>query len=144
MNEKDYLGIIDVAKPLLDQINLSICFCDKEGIIVYINPRAAEDLKALGNLLGFQEIKTGFDVVGTHLSKWHHLRNFTEAMEKSNGDWGVWSLKGERWRSRSGCVRDNNGEVIGYIGAWEELDHGPTPEDKTETTYKLPIYSEKI
>ena len=143
MNEKEYLGIINIARPLLDQIHLSICLCDKEGIILYVNKRAAEDLKALGNMLGYEEIKTGYDVVGTHLSKWHHLHDFQKAMAERKGDWGVWSLKGERWRPKSDCVRDDEGAVIGYVGAWEELDQGPSSVDKTESTYDTPMYAEK-
>ena len=144
MNEKEYLGIIETAKPLLDQIHLSICLADKEGTIVYVNPHAAESIKALGNLLDYKDIKTGFDVVGTHMGKWHHLKAFTEAMEERKGKWGPWHLKGARWRSRSDCVRADNGEVIGYIGAWEQLDHGPMPKDKTEATFETPEYVKEI
>ena len=144
MNEKEYSQIVETSQPLLDQIHLNIICCNKEGIIIYLNPHAAESLKALGNLLGYEDIKTGYDVIGTHMAKWHRLKNFTKAMEERKGEWGTWHLKGARWRSRSDCVRDDNGEVIGYVGAWEELDQGPSPEDKTEATFETPEYAKTI
>ena len=140
MNEADYLKLVQQAKPLLDQIHLNICLCDKAGTIIYVNPHAAESIKGLGALLGMSEIRTGYDVVGTHMDKWHRLDNFTRAMHERHGEWGTWQVRGARWRSRSDCVRDDRGQVIGYVGAWEEKDLGPTPEDKTEQTYMTPPY----
>ena len=140
MNEAEYLEVVKVAKPLLDQVHLNICLCDRQGKIIYVNSHAAESIKALGALVGFTEIQTGYDVVGTDMEKWHHLQSFTRAMEERKGQWGTWSVKGVRWRSRSDCVRDDKGNVIGYVGAWEELDQGPSPEDKMEETYQTPPY----
>jgi hypothetical protein len=140
MTEAEYLRLVQTAKPLLDQIHLNICLCDKEGKILYVNPHAAESIKNLGALLGMPEIRTGYDVVGTPMAKWHRLKDFTKAMRERHGAWGTWSIKGARWRSRSDCVRDDQGHVIGYVGAWEEKDAGPLPDDKTEQTYLTPPY----
>jgi len=140
MTEKEYLEIANTSKPLLDQMHLNICLCDKSGEIIYVNTHAAASIKGLGELLGYEDIKTGYDVVGTHMDKWHRVNEFTKAMKERHGQWGVWSLKGARWRSRSDCVCDDNGNVIGYVGAWEELDQGPTSEDKTETIFETPEY----
>lgn len=140
MTEKEYLETVKAARPLLDRIHLNICLCNKDGKIIYVNPHAAESIMTLANLLGFKEIKTGYDVVGSHMSKWHRLKGFTSAMEERKGQWGTWHIKGARWRSRSDCLRGNDNEVIGYIGAWEELDQGASPADKTEDTYKSAEY----
>ena len=140
MNESEYLELVKTAKSLLDQIHLNICLCDRQGKILYVNPHAAENIKALGELVGFSEINTGYDVIGTNMEKWHRLKGFTRAMEERRGQWGTWCIKGVRWRSRSDCVRDDDGNVIGYVGAWEELDQGPSPDDKTEETYLTPPY----
>lgn len=135
MNKAEYHELIKAARPLLDQVHLNICLCDGDGKIVYVNPHAAESIKALAKLVEFSEIQTGYDVTGTHMAKWHHLKNFAQAMEERKGQWGTWHIKGARWRPRSDCLRDDAGNVIGYVGAWEELDPGPSPEDKTEDTY---------
>ena len=140
MNESEYLELVKTAKSLLDQIHLNICLCDRQGKILYVNPHAAESIKALGELVGFSEINTGYDVVGTNMEKWHRFKGFTRAMEERRGQWGTWCIKGVRWRSRSDCVRDDDGNVIGYVGTWEELDQGPSPDDKTEETYLTPPY----
>ena len=140
MNEAEYLDVVKAAKPLLDQIRLNICLCDRQGTIIYVNPHAAESIKALAELVGFSEIESGYDVIGTNMEKWHRLQRFTRAMEERAGQWGTWSIKGVRWRSRSDCVRDDHGVVIGYVGAWEELDQGPCPDDKTEQTYLTEAY----
>ena len=140
VTEKEFLEVVAAAKPLLDQIHLNICLCNREGKIIYVNPHAAEGIKETAGILGLEDIKTGYDVIGTHMEKWHRLRGFTKAMEERKGQWGTWYLKGERWRPRSDCIRDDNGEVIGYVGAWQELDQGPSAADKTEATYEAPEY----
>ena len=140
MNEQEYLEVIKTAKPLLDQIRLNICLCDRKGEIIYVNPHAAEGLKEQAKVLGLEEIETGYDFIGTHMAKWHRLKGFTQAMEERKGQWGTWYIKGDRWKPRSDCIRNDNGEVIGYAGAWEELDQGPSSADKTEATYDTPGY----
>ncbi len=140
MTEKEYLEVTEAAKPLLDQIHLNICLCNKEGEIIYVNRHGAESIKELANLLGYEEIKTGYDVIGTNMAKWHRLREFTKGMSERNGEWGTWHLQGARWRPRSDRLVDDNGEVIGYVGAWEELDQGASVADKTETTFETPEY----
>lgn len=140
MTEQDFLRLTNEMSPLLDQVLLNICFCDKTGKIIYVNKHAAMNIKALGEHVGFNEIKTGYDVVGTHMSKWHKLKDFTKNLKEKNNMWGTWDIRGVRWRPRSGCIKDDQGEIIGYIGAWEELDGGPNIEDKTEEIFKTSKY----
>ncbi len=140
MNEAEYLKLVEAAQPLLDQVHLNICFCDRHGRIVYVNIHAAASIKALAELVGFDEIKTGYDVVGTQMAKWHRRMDFTKAMDEHRAEWGMWHIKGARWRARSGRLLDDQENVIGYVGAWEELDQGPSPADKTEATYERAPY----
>ena len=56
-------------------------------------------------------------------------------MEKHDGVWNKWNIDGVRWQPRSKPIKNKDDEIIGYVGAWEGLDDGPSETDNTRETY---------